>query len=320
MEENNGLRFIISYLVMFVCCLVPMALFGSGTVSVFLCAAMNAGYAVGTGKVSLLWNAPLTFLAVSFLTKSVQTGTAFTLTVTISVFVAALLYEKRIAFGEKMCAVSAAFFVPFALYEIADIRTQGTSFHQIAQASNETALSMMESMGVFSEADLALLKEALSSVQPYVEGLFPAVFLILSIVGAYLILSGMKKVLKGLDERDNAGIPEFSELHFGYGLFILLVLSVIGMIAAPMESVRVYMWDAFLVLVFLAAACGLSLVEHYFKKAIRFGMFRTIIYVAAVYFIGALALLGLALCGIIDGFARFRKIEKTKKNEGGNKE
>ena len=138
----STVRFIISYIALFIMCMLPMMLFGQPVLSLLLLLMLHARLTVTFGWPAYPLAGALSFLSVAYLTHSPMCGMWFALTLVLSVWVGFLtvMAPIRFRFSEAMCATAAAFLLPFSMWEMSFIRLSGKSIHQLLVQSEETAL------------------------------------------------------------------------------------------------------------------------------------------------------------------------------------
>ena len=304
-------RFILSYLALFAMCMFPMALFGDGTISILLCVMMNSSFALSAGPISLGVGFVLSFVGVSILTGSATAGIFFALTAVLPPLCAWLIYTRKWSFSEKMCAISTVFVVTFSLWEMNFIRLSGISIHQTVQeiANNQEVLSLL------GTEDGDTYRKVMEMLIPYVEGIVPGLFLIVAIIGSYLILSGMSRMVRFRYPQMTKSIPEFRMLELPRPLMVLGIAAFAGAALVISQPAVILCLNVVMVIGFLAAVCGLSLIDFYFSRIVKSSFFRMVIYIFVMNLTMFLPLSALAIVGMVDSFGRFRRRKTGDKGE-----
>ena len=303
-------RFILSYIILFALCMLPMALLGQPVVTILLLLMMHGRLAVTMGAPAYLLGGALSFLSVAYLTHSLSCAAYFALSVIFPMWVGFLvtMAPVKFRFSERMCAAAASFLVPFSLWEMSFIRLSGKSFHQTLSESAETALRYFGEG--YSEADLSVARAVITKdVMPLVEGAIPAAFTVVSIVAAYIVLMGfsqaMRFSMKKMPE-DEVYAPLFSELHMPRLLAVLWVAALVC-VFMPNMNVRIGGINGLIILGFIAGICGLSLADHYFRQVVKSSFIRWIVYVVALEMTSFAIFVPLLLAGLTDAFGNFRR-------------
>ena len=209
----STVRFIVSYIVLFIICMLPMALLGQPVLALLLLLMMHARLSVTMGWPAYLLGGALSFLSVAYLTKSPMCGLWFTVALIVPIWVGFLFTASpvKFRFSESMCGTAAAFLIPFSLWEMSFIRLSGTSIHQMLVKSEETALRYFgEGYGT---SDLEFARAVIDKdVMPLVEGVIPGVFTVVSFIAAYIVLVGISQAMRYAMQEVSAPAPLFCDL------------------------------------------------------------------------------------------------------------
>lgn len=300
--------FFLSYLVSFVISLSPMLFFGEPTLSLLFFLMMNAGYAASLGLYSLGWGFALTFLVTAYTSSEPLLGLLFAIATALPVLVGIVLQRGKYSFGERYVGTAAALFIPYSVWEMANVRAAGYTMKGLFRESAEQVMETAVSLELLPEAELPALSEMLSAAIPYMVGLVPGCYLIFSLLGAYLTLSGLSRGRAG-----KRTVPSFGEIK-APRLFALCAIVLIPLCAfVPDETVRIYLLNGALIAGFFALAGGISLVDHYLSKAVQSGTLRFFIYLLAVNLTSMTILVPALFAGILDAFLDFRKLNVRKR-------
>lgn len=146
----------------------------------------------------------------------------------------------------------------------------------------------------------------------------PSIIIIFSMVAMIIMLFISKKAVKAVNRNESfEGMVPFSHLKIRRSTsLVLFILYLISIFASGTFGIIV--GNIISVLVVMCIGCGFSLIEFYFKKAIRISVLRLFIYVTGFSFISlVLSMISfvnpvmlLALLGMIDAARDFRKIDK----------
>ena len=150
--------------------------------------------------------------------------------------------------------------------------------------------------------------------------MMPAIFVIMSTLVSYVTIRVADFTLK--IHGYFADIDGFWSLRFAKAAAVVLLIS--GMISSfSAEGMKLFsdninfvFSNIVSILSFIAAVCGLSVIDFYFKKRLPIGVVRLAVYLGAILFsvlVSGVTLELLLIIGVVDSFIKLRvtKIEST---------
>ncbi len=146
----------------------------------------------------------------------------------------------------------------------------------------------------------------------------PSVIIIFSMILTFVFIFVLKKIIRLFDSEQNfSSLVPFSHLKLKRRTVLtLFVLYLVSIFLSGTSGIVV--GNIISILIVMCMGCGLSLIDFYFKKAIRNWVIRVFIYLTGFGIISLLfallpfvnPLMLIALVGMIDASRDFRKIDK----------
>ena len=147
-----------------------------------------------------------------------------------------------------------------------------------------------------------------TDVMPLLEGAVPAAFTIIALVAAYIILVGFSQAIRFSVHMTERTVPGFSLLRMPKGLAILWI-GAIACLFVPDMRVRIMGLNVLVIISFVAAICGISMADYFFRSVVKSNFIRWIIYAFALEMTSFLLLLPSLAAGMADTFFNFRKLK-----------
>ena len=164
------------------------------------------------------------------------------------------------------------------------------------------------------------INKVISLIHNFVSMLIPSVFIIVSLTLAYVIMWAVSVQLRKLPvgmkhSFSKIKIPKTMTIVFLLVIFILILTGVSEKLAIP-ASVTAVLLNMMLVLQALAMFSGISFIDYFLRKIVRFTAFRVIIYVGTIVVLPIVSI-AYTIAGCIDSFADFRKLKPAESIEKG---
>lgn len=218
------------------------------------------------------------------------------------------LYKKRFSLG--LALSTAGILIPQFLYIQHIASNEGLSIAQSIVPSVQDLVPIMTD--TFTDMQVVVsapeIYEIAVLVNKFAAILLPSIFIITSMVLAYIIIWSVSVQLRKLP----IGMyHSFSLIKTPVVMSIVTVLSfialrVIGYMNVSYEVVSVIM-NMFVILFFIHLFAGISVADFYLRRKVKHGFLRAIIHVSLIVFI-PIAVIAYAILACIDSFANFRKI------------
>ena len=233
------------------------------------------------------------------------------------------LYKKKFSIG--MYWTAAGILIPEYLYAQYQASSRGLSVVQAMVPSAEEMKNVVyQALSNLPEDELGVLapeiNKVMNLINNFVSMLIPSVFIIISLVLAYVVMWAVSVQLRKLPvgmkhSFSKIKIPKTMTIVFLLVILILILTGVSEKLAIP-ASVTAVLLNMMLVLQTLAMFSGISFIDYFLRKIVRFTAFRVIIYVTAIV---AFPIVSLAytIAGCIDSFADFRKLKPAESIEKG---
>ena len=233
------------------------------------------------------------------------------------------LYKKKFSVG--MYGVAAGILIPEYLYAQYQASSRGLSVVQAMVPSAEEMKNIVyQALSNLPEAELGVLAPEINKVinltHDFVSMLIPSVFIIISLVLAYVVMWAVSVQLRKLPVGMNHSfsrikLPKTMKIVFLLVILILVLTGVSEKFAIP-ASVTAVLLNMMLVLQTIAMFSGISFIDYFLRKIVRFTAFRVIIYVGTMV-VFPIVSLAYTIVGCIDSFADFRKLKTAESIEKG---
>ncbi len=233
------------------------------------------------------------------------------------------LYKKKFSLG--MYWATAGILIPEYLYAQFQASSRGLSVVEaMVPSAEEMKYIVNQTLSNLPEAELGVLapeiNKIISLTHNFVSMLIPSVFIIISLILAYLVMWSVSVQLRKLPvgmkhSFSTIKIPKTMTIVF---LLVILILVLIGASEKLVlrEVVTAVLFNMMIVLQMIAMFAGISLVDYFLRKIVRFTAFRVIIYVGAIV-VFPIVSIAYTVAGCIDSFADFRKLKTAESIEKG---
>lgn len=173
------------------------------------------------------------------------------------------------------------------------------------------ALQIIEQSGAYSADNIRATNEMINALISSIATLMPAIIIIISVISTYFSYVFTKKVIEFIT-KEKISIQSFSELKMsnkaGFASFIFVILSLL----IPSSVVSDAILNIIIIFFFAYFACGISIIDFYFKKTKIWWWVRLIIYMIVItlasVFISILPL-SLILIAMFDARQDIRKLD-----------
>lgn len=237
--------------------------------------------------------------------------------------VAGICLKKKYNFFYSVIYTGAAFLVGL-LFELLIIKffmggvdKMLTEFLSGVQKTLEEAIRVMadENSGVnIQQATKTLMDTIMYTAKLY----FPSVLIVISLFSAYCMYTFAGFILKKL-RLCQVKMVQFYMLRAPKSMSLAaVVLYVLSFFLKPDSMVSAAFYNIIFVIYAFIAFCGLSFIDYKFKKIVKRGFIRTLIYVLLFLFGGMFMAMILNVCiilGILDSSMNFRRISAIDENE-----
>ena len=233
------------------------------------------------------------------------------------------LYKKKFSVG--MYGVAAGILIPEYLYAQYQASSRGLSVVQAMVPSAEEMKNIVyQALSNLPETELGVLAPEINKVinltHDFVSMLIPSVFIIISLVLAYVVMWAVSVQLRKLPVGMNHSfsrikLPKTMTIVFLLVILILVLTGVSEKLAIPASAVAVLL-NMMVVLQTIAMFSGISFIDYFLRKIVRFTAFRVIIYVGTMV-VFPIVSLAYTIAGCIDSFADFRKLKTAESIEKG---
>lgn len=230
---------------------------------------------------------------------------------------------KKIKYMHGVFIVAACLLAAFLA--LLPVRGQDGSINQVIDAQFEQitarVIAMPQQMwdealsNGASEEQIAQLREQLIAGLVAAKGIYSVLFpslLMLTMLLMSFLLFRFAKLIQKLFRRDVSWSTSFGNFQLPRSVPWVFILFFAGRSFAPQPYADVCNNLCFLILV-VSAACGLSVVDFYLRKKIRYSMLRILIYVASWFLMSILSILGVYLLLFIAMFDAFRDVRGLRK-------
>ena len=233
------------------------------------------------------------------------------------------LYKKKFSVG--MYWTAAGILIPEYLYAQYQASSRGLSVVQAMVPSVEEMKNVVYlALSNLPEEELGVLapeiNKVMNLINNFVSMLIPAVFIIVSLTLAYVIMWAVSVQLRKLPvgmkhSFSKIKIPKTMTIVFLLVILILILTGISEKLAIP-ASVTAVLFNMMLVLQTLAMFSGISFIDYFLRKIVRFTAFRVIIYVGTIVVLPIVSI-AYTIAGCIDSFADFRKLKPAESIEKG---
>ncbi len=233
------------------------------------------------------------------------------------------LYKKKFSLG--MYCVAAGILIPEYLYAQYQASSRGLSVVQAMVPSAEEMKNVVyQALSNLPEAELGVLapeiNKIISLTHNFVSMLIPSVFIIISLILAYLVIWAVSVQLRKLPVGMNHSfsrikIPKTMTIVFLLVILILVLTGVSEKLVIP-ATVTAVLLNMMFILQTLAMFSGISFIDYFLRKIVRFTAFRVIIYVGTIVAFPVVSI-AYTIAGCIDSFADFRKLKPAESIEKG---
>lgn len=309
--------------------LLPM-IFGVPTLSIITCSYNIAMSFMVFGPLTAFATSLCTVCFSMFIGAGVGPGGELTaLVIGLQAVLSALgciygyLYKKKFSLG--MYWASAGILIPEYFYVQYQASTRGLSVVQaMVPSAEEMNYIVYQALSNLPEAELGVLAPEINKIirltHNFVSMLIPSVFIIISLILAYLVMWTVSVQLRKLPVGMNHSfsrikISKTMSIVFLLIIFILVLAGVSEKLVIP-ASVTSVLLNMMLVFQTFAMFSGISFIDYFLRKIVRFTAFRVIIYVATIVIFPIVSII-YTIAGCIDSFADFRKLKPAESIEKG---
>jgi len=233
------------------------------------------------------------------------------------------LIKKKFSLG--MYFSTAGILIPQFMYIQSQAASNGlTVAEAIVPSVEEIKLIVQETLMTIPESEIPFGAYEVNLIsfltQKITKMMIPAAFIISSLVLAYIVVWAVSVQLRKVP----AGITHsFSHIKVSKSMSIvflvlinaLIVFMVLGYNLEIPESIYIVCLNMIMILATICLFSGISFVDFYLRKAIRFTALRVLIYVGTMFAIPAVCI-AYMLAGCVDGFADFRRLKKITDKKG----
>lgn len=233
------------------------------------------------------------------------------------------LLKKRFSLG--MYCATAGILIPDFIYTQSQAASIGLSVEQAIVPSAEeikgivhqTLMSVPEAELSFGAYEINIISML---VQKIVTMIIPSVFIISSLVLAYIIIWAvsvqLRKVSYGISYSFSyLKVSKIMSIIFIVLVNALIVLLILNYNLKIPESAYVVILNMIMVIATICLFSGISFVDFYLRKAIKFTALRVLIYAGTLIAVPAVCMVYM-IAGCVDGFADFRKLKKLCNKKG----
>lgn len=309
--------------------LLPM-FFGVPTLSIITCSYNIAMSFMVFGPLTALTTSLCTVCFSMFIGAGVGAGGELTaLVIGLQAVLSALgciygyLYKKKFSVG--MYCVAAGILIPEYLYVQYQASSQGMSVVQaMVPSAEEMKYIVYQALSNLPEAELGVLapeiNKVISLTHNFVSMLIPSVFIIVSLILAYLVMWAVSVQLRKLPvgikhSFSRIKIPKTMTVVFLLVVFTLIISGISERLVIP-EFATTVLLNMVVVLQILAMFSGISFIDYFLRKIVRFTAFRVIIYIGTII-VFPIVSIAYTIAGCIDSFADFRKLKPAESIEKG---
>lgn len=218
-----------------------------------------------------------------------------------------LLYKRKFSLGLYLSSLG--ILLPQFIYIRYQANMLGVSVTQcIVPSTEEISNLLMPVQNSGIKLSTFEITEISNFVHYFVSLLVPSVFIIASLALAYVFMWCVTRQLRRLP----LGIQHsFSTIRLPKTMIVVALLDVLLLaVAEPLnfnEFVTAVLNNMFVVMFLVCAFAGLSFIEYYLRKRLKFGFLRALIYVFAIIRL-PIVLIAVSLIPCVDSFFNFRKI------------
>lgn len=233
------------------------------------------------------------------------------------------LYKKKFSLG--MYFASAGILIPEYLYVQYQASSHGMSVVQAMVPSIEEMKYIVDqTLSNLPETELAVfaseINKVISLTHNLVSMLIPSVFIIISLLLAYLVMWALSVQLRRLPvgmkhSFSRIKIPRTMSIVFLLVICVLVFSGTSEKFVLPQTATAVLL-NMMVVLQMLAMFAGISFVDYFLRKIVKITAFRVLIYISTIVFLPIICI-AYAIAGCIDGFADFRKLKPAESIEKG---
>ncbi len=230
------------------------------------------------------------------------------------------LYKKKFSLG--MYCATAGILIPEYFYVQYQASSRGMSVVQaMVPPAEEMKYIVNQTLSNLPEAELAVLSteinKVISLIHNLVSMLIPSVFIIISVILAYLVMWAVSVQLRKLPIGMN---HSFSKIKISKAmsivfLSVVFILMLSGKFVLP-ETVTAVLLNMMIVLQMFAMFAGISFVDYFLRKIVKSTAFRALIYIGTIVFL-PITCIAYTIAGCVDSFADFRKLKPAESMEKG---
>lgn len=212
----------------------------------------------------------------------------------------------------------------FLLPSFMSVKYEATQAGQsVAQYLTDTPVKLLkEQMQLLfaqnnMDIDLSAIEKLMESVQSVIVGIIPTILVLSSVVIGYIVMW-----VVCLHQRKVAGgvYSSFSMISAPRSLVAVMVVALMLAFSGISSAVGYVALNIFLIMLGICYFAGMSVVDYFLRKKIRKSVPRVILHILIIMFFSPVAqaspfinlFTAYALLGIIDSFARFRKVERSE--------
>jgi len=309
--------------------LLPM-IFGFPTLAIITCSYNIAMSFIVFGPLTAFLTSLCTVCFSMFIGAGIGAGGELTaLVIGLQAVLSALgciygyLYKKKFSVG--MYWATAGILIPEYLYVQYQASSRGLSVVQaMVPSAEEMKYIVYQALSNLPEAELGALEPEINKItniiHNFVSMLIPSLFIIISLILAYLVIWSVSVQLRKLPVVMNHSfsrikIPKTMTTVFLLVILILMLTGVSKILVIP-AYVSTVLLNMMLVLQALVMFSGISFIDYFLRKIVRIKAFRVIIYVGTIITFPIVSI-AYTIAGCIDSFADFRKLNPSESIEKG---
>ncbi len=233
------------------------------------------------------------------------------------------LYKKKFSLG--MYCATAGILIPEYFYVQYQASLRGMSVVQaMVPPVEEMKYMVNQTLSNLPETELAVLSSEINKVisltHNLVSMLIPSVFIIISLILAYLVMWAVSVQLRKLPIGMNHSfskikIPRTMSIVFLLVICILVFSGVSKKFLLP-KTLTAVLLNMMIVLQMFAMFAGISFIDYFLRKIVKSTVFRVLIYIGTIVFL-PITCIAYTIAGCVDSFADFRKLKPAESMEKG---
>lgn len=157
--------------------------------------------------------------------------------------------------------------------------------------------------------DTAVIEGLVGYIHSFVTMLVPSILVISSVIVGYAVMWTVCARMRSV-------MPEvrhsFSEILIPRVMIIVMAICITTFLFNINQTVNTITINVFTILLYLCFFAGLSMVDYFFRKAIKSAVLRVVIYLVAFMTASLFLVAGLIIAAMADSFLDFRKIRKRR--------